>query len=43
MAGAQPLISLQQKLQGFLASNGLTDAEYKLPAIIERDGSAGYH
>ena len=43
MAGTQPLISLQQKLQGFLTSSGLTDAEYNLPAIIERYGSAGYH
>jgi hypothetical protein len=43
MAEAQPVIGLQEKLQDFLTSSGFTDAEYKLPAIIERDGSAGYH
>ncbi len=43
MAEAQPVVSLQEKLQDFLTSNGFTGAEYKLPAIIERDGSAGYH
>ena len=32
---------LQQKLQEFLKSSGLTDEKYQLPAIVEKDGSAG--
>ena len=36
-----PVIRLQQKLQDFLTSSGITDAEYKLPAIVENSGSAG--
>jgi hypothetical protein len=37
-----PALLLQQKLQDILKSSGFTDATYQLPAIVEKDGSAGY-
>jgi len=36
------LLLLQQKLQDFLKEKGFTDEKYTLPAIIEKDGSAGF-
>jgi hypothetical protein len=37
-----PSLVLQQKLQGFLTEKGFKDGKYQLPAILEKDGSAGY-
>ena len=33
---------LQQKLQDILKSSDFTEGKYQLPAIVEKDGSAGY-
>jgi hypothetical protein len=37
-----PALLLQQKLQNFLKEKGFIGEKYKLPPIIEKDGSAGY-